>query len=93
MKESYLIRSSRYGHIHSFKRNDDGSYSFVPAEDWMPLYISSDPESKDIISVDTEGGPFITVGWNNGEIEITGIRKNEEKRIIFNIREISKKTM
>lgn len=54
----------------------------------MPLYINSDPESKDIISVDTEGGPFMSVGWNNGEIEITGIRENEDKRIIFDIKEI-----
>lgn len=87
MKEIYRIRSSRYGHIHSFRRNDDGSYSFVPAEDWMFLYISSNPESKDIISVDTEGGPFMTVGWNNGEIEITGIRRNRDKRIVFDIKE------
>lgn len=72
MRESYDIKSERYNHVHTFKRNGDGTYSFIPQENWMPLYITYNTD-KSIKMVDTDGGPCLYSGWHNDEIEIVSI--------------------
>lgn len=89
MKKTYKIKSNRYGHLHSFNLNKDGSYTFIPAEDWMPLYVGkSNVDSKEISYIDTEGGPFLTVGWSNDEIKITNIEIGKDNKISFTLKEV-----
>lgn len=73
MKESYSIKSDRYNHVHTLKRNGDGTYSFIPQESWMPLYITYDNDNGKIAIVDTDGGPCLCKGWRNEEIELVDI--------------------
>lgn len=73
MKEFYEIKSDRYGHTHKFIETNGNNYIFKPAESWMPIYLNFDPATKKIVSFDTEGGPFMTVGWHNDEIRIKEI--------------------
>ncbi len=74
MKESYFIKSDRYDNVHTFKRNGltGNQYSFIPQEDWMPLYVTYNYD-KSIKMVDTDGGPCLYSGWHNDEIEIVSI--------------------
>lgn len=73
MKTIYNVKSDRYGHTHKFKSADGLNYLFKPAESWMPIYVNYDEATKKIISVDTEGGPYLTAGWSNDEITIKEI--------------------
>ena len=74
MKNSYNVQSERYGHTHKFiSAKDNGNpYIFTPAESWMPLYVTYNKDGT-IFAIDTEGGPFITCGWTNGEITVEKI--------------------
>jgi len=73
MKKEYSVKSDRYGHTHHFVLTTKPNYIFKPAESWMPIYITTDSATKKILAVDTEGGPYLTVGWSNDEIEIKEI--------------------
>lgn len=73
MKEVYNVKSDRYGHTHKFVASFGCNYIFKPAESWMPIYLNFDPTTKKVLSVDTEGGPYMTVGWSNDEITIKEI--------------------
>jgi hypothetical protein len=61
---------SRYGHQHTLKyspEEGENAYRFVPAEEWMPIYCSygkwdEDAEENDLSSIDSDGGPYLTVG-------------------------------
>ena len=48
-----------------------------------------------IMGVDTDGGPFITVGWKNDEIEVMEIKTIKDidgkKQMLFNLKEIENK--
>ena len=79
MKTEYKVNSDRYGHTHKFVSiNGDGNpYAFVPEKDWMPLYITQNNDGT-IAAVDTEGGPFMSAGWSNDEIEIESISDKGE---------------
>jgi len=73
MKKSYDVKSDRYGHTHHFVQSFGENYLFKPEESWMPIYLNFDPATKKIMSVDTEGGPYLTAGWSNDEITIKDI--------------------
>ena len=70
---------SRYGKWHTLKHMpDEGEnvYLYVPAESWMPLYINYErgkihrnAEINELLSVDTDGGPYLAQGSRvNGKI-------------------------
>lgn len=73
MKYEYKVKSDRYDHTHTFKRNGDGTYSLIPEETWMPLYITYNNDKSKIELVDTDGGPCLCKGWRNEEIEVIDI--------------------
>ena len=63
---------SRYGDTHKLVPVEgcgENVYKYVPAEDWMPMYYSyngtftEDDEEKELISIDTDGGPYLEVGF------------------------------
>lgn len=87
MKDDYKIRSERYGHVHHLIKEND-YYVLRPEEDWMPVYVNftTDVEHNLIpVSVDTEGGPYLQVGWSNDEIEIISMRfvdTDAEKKVV-----------
>lgn len=89
MKNEYKINSDRYGHTHKFVSTSRCSnpYIFVPEKDWMPLYCTYDSESKNIVAIDTEGGPFMSAGWNNDEIIIERIEGGKVGPILFYLKE------
>ena len=73
MKDKYFIKSDRYNYTHSFiKNNDTNHYVFKPQEDWMQLYVNYNTDNS-ILSVDTDGGPYLTKGWVNHEIKVKDI--------------------
>ena len=86
MQTEYKIRSDRYGHTHKFLREGE-LYRFIPQEDWMPIYAGRDPKTDKIQYVDTEGGPFLSEGWSDGNIEIVSINENLQ----FELREVQQK--
>ena len=64
---------SRYGNTHTLvpvPEVGENTYKYVPAEDWMPMrYIFKGPYEKDaeefdLVAVDTDGGPYLSVGDN-----------------------------
>ena len=86
MKNVYQILSDRGGHYHNFVNYNDEGYVFLPAEDWMPIYVDSNGTN---IWIDTEGGPYIGEGWHNDEITVVEIHQSEN-RILFTLKENSK---
>ena len=48
MKECYNVNSDRYNHVHHFvkKFDKDDEYLFIPAEDWMPIYVTMNENKK-----------------------------------------------
>lgn len=82
MKNEYKLQA-RYGHTHKFVSiNGNGNpYAFVPEEDWMPLYYNYNTRedgTRDIATIDTEGGPLLYAGWSNDEVEVERITDNGE---------------
>lgn len=73
MKKIYNVKSDRYGHTHKFVLTTGNNYIFKPEEKWMSLYLNFEPSTKKILSVDTDGGPYMYVGWENEEIKINEI--------------------
>lgn len=63
---------SRYGEWHTLKHipeEGENVYIYVPAESWMSLYINykggkidRDAEINELLSVDTDGGPYLAQG-------------------------------
>ena len=61
MKEIAL--NSRYGKVHKLMPKEDGWYKFETAEEWMPVYCNYNEEDlPHLISIDSDGGPYICVG-------------------------------
>lgn len=88
MKNNYIVPSERYGHTHYFVQYSDNKYSFVPAEEWMPIYITYNKDGS-VYFIDTEGGPCIGIGFRTDEIEVTDI-VIEDNRMLFVLKEIEK---
>ena len=88
MKNDYRVPSERYGHTHYFVRQKDGRYAFVPAEEWMPVYITRNNDGS-ICFIDTEGGPCIGVGFKTDEIEVVKIESIGSIEL-FTLKEINK---
>lgn len=97
MKKQYNIRSDRYNYTHKFIESDDfpGYYAFRPQEVWMNNRIIFEGNPDNIKAIDTDGGPFISVGWKNNEIEVMEIKTLKDidgkKHMLFNLKEIEKK--
>lgn len=87
MKTEYKVKSERYGHTHSFVQVEDNKYDFVPEENWMPVYITSNIDGNGIEFIDTEGGPCIGPGFKTDEIVVESIVVQGSK-ILFILKEI-----
>ena len=70
MSKEIKLRS-RYGDTHTLvpvPEIGENTYRYVPAKDWMPMrYIydgmfAEDMDEFDLVSVDTDGGPYLSVG-------------------------------
>ena len=70
MSKEIKLRS-RYGDTHTLvpvPEVGENVYKYVPAQDWMPMrYIydgmfAEDMDEFDLVSVDTDGGPYLSVG-------------------------------
>lgn len=74
--------TSRYGDAHRLvpvPEIGDDTYKFVPAKSWMPMYYNydgmfgEDMDEFDLISVDTDGGPYLSAGDKVEGMEIKRI--------------------
>lgn len=63
--------TSRYGDTHRLvpvPEIGENTYKYTPAKDWMPMrYIydgmfDEDMDEFDLVAVDTDGGPYLSVG-------------------------------
>jgi len=72
MEKVYNVPSERYGHVHKFVQIEGDLYSFVPEQDWMPIYATMN-DNGDIDFIDTDGGPCISVGFKTDKVEVTKI--------------------
>ena len=70
MKKEYKVKSDRYGYVHKFVQMPTGYYSFIPEQEWMPLYITKNNDGTTAF-VDTDGGPCIGVGFETDEVKVT----------------------
>lgn len=79
MKKEYKIKSGRYGYTHTLRQcvlNDGRGlplYELLTAEEWMTIGVTTDTEKNQIMALDPDGGPYLTVGWSNEEICIDEI--------------------
>lgn len=75
MRSRYNIKSDRYGYTHQLKaiESSKGLYMLLPQEAWMTTRVIMDEDNKSIIAIDMDGGPMITRGWKNDEIEVCGV--------------------
>lgn len=73
---------SRYGDMHTLvpvPEVGENTYRYVPAQEWMPMrYIfdgdyREDVDEFDLTAVDTDGGPFLSVGDKVDGMEIKRI--------------------
>ena len=72
---------SRYGDLHSLVPVDElgeNAYKFVPAKEWMPVRylfntLDEEKDENDLIAVDTDGGPYLSIGDKVCEREIKRI--------------------
>lgn len=73
---------SRYGDAHTLvpvPEIGENTYRYVPAKDWMPMYYTYDgvfddnQDEFDLVAVDTDGGPFLSVGDKVEDREIKRI--------------------
>lgn len=81
MSKEIKLRS-RYGDTHTLvpvPEVGENTYKYVPAKDWMPMrYIydgmfDKDMDEFDLVSVDTDGGPYLSVGDKVEDREIKRI--------------------
>lgn len=89
MKEEYNIRSDRYGYMHKLvaSESDDSAYFINPQDTWMNIRVIFNEDNKSIFAIDLDGGPFITRGWRDDEIEVIDIFI-KDKTILLMIKEI-----
>ena len=72
---------SRYGKTHRLvpvPEINNKTYRYEQAEEWMPMYINYDNyheenDENDLISVDTDGGPYFSVGCELKDMVINRI--------------------
>lgn len=73
---------SRYGDTHTLvpvPEVGENTYRYVPAQEWMPMrYIfdgdyREDVDEFDLTAVDTDGGPFLSIGDKVDGMEIKRI--------------------
>lgn len=88
MEKVYNVPSERYGHVHKFVQIEGDLYSFVPEQDWMPIYVTLNGDGS-IKFIDTDGGPCIGVGFMTDEVEVTKIERIGMGEV-FTLRETSK---
>ena len=81
MSKEIKLRS-RYGDTHTLvpvPEVGEYTYRYVPAHEWMPMsYIfdgdyREDVDEFDLTAVDTDGGPFLSVGDKVDGMEIKRI--------------------
>ncbi|MBP5722806.1 MAG: hypothetical protein J6X18_04440 [Bacteroidales bacterium] len=81
MSKEIKLRS-RYGDTHTLvpvPEVGENTYRYVPAQEWMPMrYIfdgdyREDVDEFDLTAVDTDGGPFLSVGDKVDGMEIKRI--------------------
>ena len=81
MSKEIKLRS-RYGDTHTLvpvPEVGENTYRYVPAQEWMPMrYIfdgdyREDVDEFDLTAVDTDGGPFLSVGDKVEGMEIKRI--------------------
>ncbi|MBP5458339.1 MAG: hypothetical protein J6Y37_17755 [Paludibacteraceae bacterium] len=68
--EKNIKLGSRYGEHHTLQHlpeEGENVYRYVPAQSWMPMYCSyekwdDEAEINELVSVDTDGGPYIGLG-------------------------------
>ena len=74
--------TSRYGDTHRLvpvPEIGDNTYKYVAAKSWMPMYYNydgmfeEDMDEFDLVSVDTDGGPYLSVGDKVEGMEIKRI--------------------
>ena len=89
MKDKYNIKSERYGYTHELvaSESDDSAYFINPQDTWMNIRVIFNEDNKSIFAIDLDGGPFITRGWRNDEIEVVDIFI-KDKIILLMIKEI-----
>jgi len=89
MRGRYSVASDRYNRIHAFVKSgrSEELYLFEPESEWMPINITKSPDGE-IVMIDTDGGPNISVGWHNDEIEVMELFEDKEDgRIICRLKE------
>jgi len=90
MKNAYDVPSDRYSYVHHFVRLVEGNeYAFIPADEWMPIYLTYGKDYSNVF-IDTDGGPFIGVGFKTDEVEVTEIKRTDTGGVIFVLKEIEK---
>lgn len=82
---------SRYDKIHRLilvPEINNKTYRYEPAEESMPIYIYYDNyhegnDENDLISVDTDGGPYLSVGCEFKDMVINRIYKKKNYGILI----------
>ena len=60
MKDIIELERRYGGAPHKLIKIEDKKYVFRTAEDWMPIYVTGEPNN--VVAIDSEGGPYIGIG-------------------------------
>lgn len=92
MKEEIVIRKNIYtGKEHKLRWAGEGNaYEFIPAEEWMPVYINywtddeADPSHRIIESLDSDGfGTPLSIGEKIEDKEVKAIVEVDNKFLVI----------
>lgn len=91
MKGRYSIKSDSFQRIHAFTKADKGDnfYWFETENPWMTTQVTYTEIDGKIAFIDADGGPIISPGWYNDEIEVLDISLDENNRILCELKERS----
>lgn len=89
MKGRYSIKSDNNEKIHAFTKSDKGNDLYIFENDggWIQKDTPYTAINGKIAFIDADGGPMISPGWSNKEIEVVELTLDENKKVVAKLRE------
>lgn len=89
MKGRYSVKSDNSDKIHAFTKSDKGNDLYIFENDggWIQKDTPYTSINGKITFIDADGGPMISSGWSNNEIEVVELTLDENKKVIAKLRE------
>lgn len=89
MKGRYSVKSDNNEKTHAFTKSDKGNDLYIFENDggWTKKSTSYTEINGKVAFIDADGGPMISPGWSNNEIEVIELTLDEKKNVMAKLRE------